>query len=125
MTRVLVADDIPSVRQLLRVILAPQYTVLEASDGNDALAVAFSELPHIAILDIGMPGQTGLEVCRALRNDPRTRDIGVLIITANGTPADRAEAAAAGADAFLSKPFSPAAILQAVDSLNSTGRESA
>jgi CheY-like chemotaxis protein len=117
MTLVLVADDAPSVRQLLRVILAPQYQVIEASDGTEALALMLQEQPPIAILDIQMPGKTGLEVCRALRGDPRTQATGILVITANGTPDDRADALAAGADAFLTKPFSPAIIIRAVETL--------
>lgn len=117
MTHVLVADDAPSVRQLLRVILSPQYQVIEARDGTEALALMLQQQPPLAILDIQMPGQTGLEVCRALRRDPRTQATGVLIITANGTPDDRAEALAAGADVFLAKPFSPAAMLQAIETL--------
>jgi CheY-like chemotaxis protein len=117
MTNVLVADDAPSVRQLLRVILTPQYAVIEACDGTEALALLLQHQPPLAILDVSMPGQSGLDVCRALRSDPRTRDTGVLVITANGTPDDCANALAAGADAFLPKPFSPAAMLRAVESL--------
>jgi len=117
MTCVLVADDAPNVRQLLCVILAPQYTVIEARDGTEALALLLEHQPPLAILDVSMPGQSGLDVCRALRSDPRTQATGVLVITANGTPDDQAKALAAGADAFLAKPFSPAAMLRAVESL--------
>jgi two-component system phosphate regulon response regulator PhoB len=117
MTSVLVADDAPSVRQLLRVILAPYYRVIEATDGSEALSLMIEHQPPLAVLDISMPGLTGLEVCRALRSDPRTQDTGVLVITANGTSDDSANAFQAGADAFLPKPFSPAAMLRAVEAL--------
>jgi len=120
MTCVLVADDNPNVRQLLRVILAPDYDVLEACDGSEALALLLGHRPPLAILDIRMPGHTGLEVCRALRSDPRICDTRVLVITANGTPDDHAAALAAGADAFLPKPFSPTTMLRAVESLQAT-----
>ena len=120
MTRVLVADDSPNVRQLLRVILTPDYHVIEASDGDEALDVLFVQRPPLAILDIGMPGHTGLEVCRAVRNDPRTRETRVLVITANGTPNNHTAALEAGADAFMPKPFSPFELLRTVAALSAT-----
>lgn len=121
MTQVLIADDMQNVRQLLRMILAPYYEIVEARDGLEALELAIEHCPRIAVLDIRMPGRTGLEVCRAMRGDPRTRDIGVVVITANGTPNNREDALAAGANAFFTKPFSPALMLRVIDDLIARG----
>jgi CheY-like chemotaxis protein len=117
MMSILVADDTPSVRMLLRMILQPTHQVIEAGDGDQALRAIVDHRPDIAILDVSMPGQTGIDVCRKLRQDPSTASTGVIVVTANGTPSDRENALAAGADYFLSKPFSPAAILGLVDAL--------
>ena len=104
--RILLADDEPDVRQLIALRLRRWgYAVLETADGADALALIRAELPALAILDGKMPGLTGPEVTRALRADPLTSAIPVILLTASAMPADAREAAAAGADVFLPKPF--------------------
>jgi CheY-like chemotaxis protein len=117
MMTILVADDAPSVRMLLRMILQPSHQVIEAGDGEQALCALVDHCPEVAILDVSMPGVTGIEVCRQLRLNPRTAATGVIVVTANGTAADRDAALAAGADYFLSKPFSPAVMLELVEIL--------
>ena len=112
---ILVADDAPSVRKLLRLILEPAHIVIEAGDGDQALRQLIDHRPDLAILDVAMPAKTGLEVCRQIRQDPRLSGTGVIVITANGTPNDRAAALAAGADDFLPKPFSPGSIVRLVE----------
>ena len=118
--RILVADDAPSVRKLLRLILEPAYLVIEAHDGDDALRQLIDRRPDLAILDVAMPARTGIEVCRQLRQDPRLAAIGVIVMTANGAPAERTVALAAGADHFLAKPFSPATIVRLVEDVIAT-----
>src|SRR5215210_7988294 len=115
MLSILVADDAPSVRKLLRLILEPTYLVIEAGDGDHALRQLVDHRPDLAILDVAMPGRTGLDVCRQIRLDPRLAGTGVIVITANGTPTDREAALAAGADHFLPKPFSPGTIVRLVE----------
>jgi len=115
--RILVADDTPSVRRLLRLILEPKYEVVEAEDGNAALQKLLEYCPPVAILDVSMPGRSGLDVCRALRENPRLASTGVIVVTANGTPHDRSAAFEAGADYFLTKPFSPIEIVEHVEAL--------
>jgi CheY-like chemotaxis protein len=114
MATILVADDAPNIRTLLRVVLQPAHRVIEADDGEQALTRALAHRPALAILDITMPGLTGLDVCRRLRENPDLQAMPVIIITANGAPGDRATALEAGADYFLTKPFSPAVISELV-----------
>jgi two-component system, OmpR family, phosphate regulon response regulator PhoB len=114
---ILVADDVPSVRKLLRMILEPAHVVIEAGDGDQALRQLIDHRPDVAILDVSMPERTGLDVCRQLRQDPRIAMTGVIVITANGTQTDRSAAIEAGADFFLTKPFSPGAITTLVESI--------
>jgi two-component system, OmpR family, phosphate regulon response regulator PhoB len=115
MMNILVADDAPSVRKLLRLILEPAHTVIEAEDGGDAIRQLQAHRPDVAILDVTMPVKTGLDVCRQLRSDPDLADTGVIVITANGVQTDRSMAMAAGADQFLTKPFSPVSIMRVVE----------
>lgn len=117
MISILVADDVPSVRKLLRLILEPAHLVIEAGDGDDALRQLVDRQPDLAILDVSMPARSGLDVCRQLRQDPRIAATGVIVMTANGTATDRAVALAAGADQFLAKPFSPGKIVRLVEAV--------
>lgn len=118
MVIILIADDLPQVRQLLQFTLKPQYTVLEAADGGTALALARSHPVEVAILDQVMPVLSGLEVCRLMRADPELHTIGIIISSAN---VSQAEAFQAGADRYIPKPFSPTALLIAVDELVQRG----
>jgi DNA-binding response OmpR family regulator len=104
---ILIADDEPHVRRLLRLTLRPLGEIVEAADGEEALHALEAHRPAIAVLDVMMPHLSGLEVCRQLRADPETDGTGVIVITANGSPEDRAVALDAGADHFVPKPFSP------------------
>ena len=114
-TRVLIAEDDDSLRALLRLSIDIGGVVIdEAADGTDALELARRNAPDIALLDWTMPGLSGLEVCRALRSDPRTEEALIVIVTARTQPADRVEALAAGADHYVPKPFSPVALLETV-----------
>src|SRR5690348_13243191 len=84
MPTILVADDVAGVRRLLRGALMPPHEVFEAADGDEALALLQRVCPTVAILDIDMPGLTGLAVCARIRADPRLAAIRVLIMSANG-----------------------------------------
>jgi CheY-like chemotaxis protein len=117
MVSILIADDERHIRALLRMIVTPAHQPIEAGDGMSALRLAQEQCPPVAILDVTMPGMSGFEVCRHLRSDARTAHIGVIILTANGTADDQAAALAAGADHFVTKPFSPIALLRLVETL--------
>ncbi len=115
MATVLIADDDVRIRRLLGMTLrGVGHEVLEADDGDAALAALHAHRPAVAVLDVQMPGRSGLDVCRALRADPALASIRVVIVSANAVADD---AKGAGADAFLPKPFSPLRLLAAVDAL--------
>ena len=121
--RVLVADDEDDIRDLvcLAVRKAGAAEVTAVADGTAALAAARLHLPDLAVLDVSMPGATGLEVCSALRADPATAGIAILLLSAGASPDDVARGLSAGADAYLAKPFSVAGLVAQIRSL--TGLE--
>jgi DNA-binding response OmpR family regulator len=105
--RVLVADDEDDIRGLVSLAVRKAGCTVAASvaDGTAALAAARADVPHLAVLDVSMPGSTGLEVCTALRADPATAGVRVLLLSAGASADDVARGLAAGADAYLAKPF--------------------
>jgi DNA-binding response OmpR family regulator len=117
--RVLVADDEDDIRALvcLAVAKAGGTVISPVADGTAALAAARTELPDLAVLDVSMPGATGLEVCTALRNDPATAGIRVLLLSAGASLDDVARGLAAGADAYLAKPFQVSGLVHQIRAL--------
>jgi CheY-like chemotaxis protein len=119
MTRtILVVDDDPMVRKLITATLEDVggFSLREAGDGEEALATAVVETPEIILLDVDMPRLDGVETCRRLRSDPATADATIVMLTGmHGSDEDRA--VAAGADLFLTKPFSPLRLLRLVDAI--------
>ena len=117
--RVLVADDEDDIRALvvLAVRRAGCSVVGSVADGDAALVTARAELPDLTVLDVSMPGRTGLEVCSALRADPATAGVRVLLLSAGASAEDVARGLAAGADAYLPKPFSVADLVREVRAL--------
>jgi two-component system chemotaxis response regulator CheY len=116
----LVVDDDPFIRRLITTTLedVAQFRLLEAQDGGQALALADRHRPQIVLLDIDIPGIDGIEVCQALRANPRTSEATVVMLTASHSDEIEAHAEAAGADLFLTKPFSPLELLRLVDGLS-------
>lgn len=103
--RILIADDNQQNRELLEAYLVDEgHEILMAADGRETLDVAVHRQPDLILLDIMMPKLSGYEVCQRLRQDERTRDIPVLVITALKEMGDIEKAVAAGADDFLTKP---------------------
>lgn len=104
----LVADDDRDIRDLVEAKLSNSgFAVLAVSDGRKALAVARSELPDIAVLDVSMPGMSGLDVLSALLDDPLTATIPVILLTAKSQEFDVQSGIAIGAADYIVKPFSP------------------
>jgi len=116
--RVLVVDDIVANIKLLEARLAAEYfEVVTAMNGPAALEICAREQCDIVLLDVMMPGMDGLEVCRRLKQNPRTTHIPVVMITALDQPADRVAGLEAGADDFLTKPVNDIALITRVKSL--------
>jgi two-component system cell cycle response regulator len=116
--RILVVDDIEAnIRLLEAKLTAEYYEVLTASDGPTALALAAREKPDIVLLDVMMPGMDGFQVCRRLKDDPETRHIPVVLVTALDGRADRISGLEAGADEFLTKPIDDVMLFARVRSL--------
>ena len=112
MKKILVVDDESSMRLLITASLEDEnYELYEAEDGNKGLEMARKYLPDLIILDMMMPGITGLEVCQKLRSNPETSKITVLMLTAKGQQKDQQDALGAGVDFYMAKPFSPSKLI--------------
>lgn len=98
------------------------FAVAGASDGAEALRMAFTRTPAVVLMDLTMPGLDGWEATRRLKADPRTKDVIVIAVTANALAPEEGNARAAGADAFLVKPYDLAVLGDAIDKLITHGR---
>lgn len=116
MKRILIVDDQPEIRELVRMTLELDgHEILEAENGDSALQMSRRLSPDLMLLDVMMPGSMdGLAVCRAVRADPRGRATKIVMLSARGQQADRQAGMSAGADAYLTKPFSPRNLLDLV-----------
>ncbi len=115
---VLVIEDSASVRRLIDVCLRPTGAeIRSAEDGLLGLEAAWSAVPDVIVLDIGLPGLDGWGVLSRLRADARTSEVQVLILTAHAQPEMADRAAADGADAFMTKPFRPDDLRETIESL--------
>jgi CheY-like chemotaxis protein len=114
----MVVDDEEATRRLVLLVLGGHgFRLMEAASGADALALAARERPDLMLLDIAMPGLDGTAVCAALKSNPQTSGIKVVMLTAMVTQADEDRAVAAGADQYITKPFSPMRLLGQVSAL--------
>jgi CheY-like chemotaxis protein len=110
---VLICDDEPSLRELVKLSLDGPYSFAEATDGEESLNVARALRPDVVILDMMMPRLSGVEVLTAIRQDESLADAAVIVLTAQ--PESREEALRAGADVVMVKPFEPTEINAAVE----------
>jgi CheY-like chemotaxis protein len=119
--RILIVEDHQTMREAMRLVLEGEgFDIDEASDGDQALAAVQDGPPDLVLLDMNVPGATGPDVLAAMKNDPATAQVRVIVVTATGEEG-RAAAMAGGADHYFTKPFSPIALLQAVE--EALGRE--
>jgi DNA-binding response OmpR family regulator len=114
---ILIVDDEWMNRELLNAYLKiGGYRVGEANSGEKALEMIAEEAPALVMLDVHLSGISGFEVCRRLKDDATTRAIPILMVTALDSPEDQQEAAAAGADGFVAKPFEMQTLLERIRS---------
>jgi DNA-binding response OmpR family regulator len=117
---VLIVDDDPFIRKLIATTLedVSGFDLLQASDGIEALEVAECQPPALVFLDIDMPRLDGIEACRRLRASAPTAEATIVMLTAASSGETERDAVEAGADLFLTKPFSPLELLRLVDTLD-------
>jgi two-component system, OmpR family, alkaline phosphatase synthesis response regulator PhoP len=106
--KILVVEDEPDIRKLVQYNLTQErFNVLEAEDGEQALKLLQREKPNLIILDLMLPGLSGMELCKLLKQRSETATLPILMLTAKAGEADRIVGLEMGADDYLSKPFSP------------------
>jgi two-component system alkaline phosphatase synthesis response regulator PhoP len=118
MLTIMIAEDEPSIVELVRMTLEDnRVQIIDAGDGHAALVLAETARPDLILLDVNLPGMNGLEVCERLRRDHRFGDMRIVMLTAAAQQTDVALGLAAGADHYLTKPFSPVRLLSLVEDL--------
>jgi two-component system alkaline phosphatase synthesis response regulator PhoP len=110
---ILIVDDEPFIQRSLAFVLRKAgFEVEVASDGKEGLRKVRELNPKIIYLDLMMPGLSGFEVCETIKSDEKLKDIHVVILTAKGQDVDKDRGIAAGADEFMTKPFSPKEVVE-------------
>ncbi|MCH8179320.1 MAG: response regulator [Proteobacteria bacterium] len=117
--RILIVEDQPDICKLVRMTLEfGDFEIHEAHDGESGLNMARAIVPTVMLLDVMMPGLLdGFQVCSRIKQDPVLRRIQVVMLTARGQATDLAAGEAAGADAYLVKPFSPLELIERVEAM--------
>lgn len=114
--KVLIIEDESEIRELASQVLSEKYHVLLAKNGTSGIEIALREKPNAIIVDVLMPGLSGLQVCRELRLKDETKRTPILMLTALNDPDQRIEAFKSGADDYISKPFHPSELIARVES---------
>ena len=117
--KILVVDDEPNVRKLLRTLLR-DYTVVEAEDGEKAVEIAGAEKPDLILMDIMMPKMDGYSSCYALKREPATRSIPIIIVTAIDLKLNLELGKEIGADGYITKPFNSQDLLNSISQVLAT-----
>ena len=108
MTTILVVDDEPDIREVMRFALEnAAFQVMEAGPADDARKLLNNECPDLILLDWMLPGRSGLELAQQLKQNPKTRDVPIIMVSARGEEEDRVKGLETGADDYIAKPFSP------------------
>ena len=116
--RILVVDDEMYIVNILDFSLESEgFEVLSAANGEEALRVAMETVPDLVILDVMMPKIDGFEVCRALKAKDETKKVPIILLTAKDRDADRKKGEEVGCDAYITKPFSPARLMERIRAL--------
>ena len=113
--RILIVEDHPTMREAMRLVLEGEgFQIAEAADGPSALEAIRQDVPDLVFLDLHIPGMTGADVLTAVKADPTTAGVRVIVVTADGEEG-REPAMAMGADEYFTKPFSPITLLKTVE----------
>jgi len=113
--RILLVEDNETIRRAFAILLEESgYQVLQAGSGREALEVTAKSAPHLVLMDLGLPDMNGLEVTRALKSDPSTRNIAVVAITGRALESDREACRAAGCSGYLTKPIDTQQLLRKI-----------
>jgi twitching motility two-component system response regulator PilH len=119
-TKVLVVEDTPSELELVSKFLGDNgYSVISATDAKVGLAKALEQKPDVVVTDVVMPGMSGFELCRSLKNNPETKKLPIIVCSSKNQEIDRLWAMKQGADVYLIKPFTSEQLIRAVKSLAS------
>ncbi len=111
--KIVICDDEPFILESVKhVVTREGYEAITAEDGLKGIELVQKEIPDLVILDVMMPGKTGYEVCKIIKDDSKTKDIFVIILTARGQELDEKLGLDAGADEYMTKPFSPRKLRQ-------------
>jgi DNA-binding response OmpR family regulator len=115
---VLIADANAMMRALLSATLSPEsYDIVEADSGAATLSLAMTECPSLVLLDAALPGIDGFEVCRKIRSEPRLTDTSVILLGEDATASGVRRGREVGTDRYMTKPFSPIELLEAIEEL--------
>jgi two-component system phosphate regulon response regulator PhoB len=118
MPTVLVVDDEPDIREVIRFALeGADFRVLEAGHANDARKQLASDRPDLMLLDWMLPGRSGLELAQQLKQNPKTRALPIIMVSARGEEEDRVKGLETGADDYIAKPFSPREMVARVNAV--------
>lgn len=115
--RILIADDEPNIRSVVARMLDKDYVVLEATNGEEAVDIAGRERPDIILMDLMMPQMDGYTACSLIKADQATKMIPIIILTAIDHESNRKFAMEMGADAYITKPFTPQVLADAIGPL--------
>jgi two-component system alkaline phosphatase synthesis response regulator PhoP len=118
--KVLVVDDEPNVRRLLRNILSKIFDILEAEDGSQAITVAKTQQPNVILMDMMMPKMDGLTACHMIKNDPATKAIPVIMVTATNFELNIKLSEQMGASGYVTKPFSTQELFSKINEVLAT-----
>ncbi|MFT5206966.1 MAG: DNA-binding response OmpR family regulator [Candidatus Omnitrophota bacterium] len=119
--KILVVDDEEAIVMMVSSRLNNEgYETVSASDGESAVKAAQTEAPDLIICDVMMPPPNGFQVCRIVKDDPKTKHIPIILLTAKATESDKFWGSESGADTYVTKPYNPEELLQKVKELLET-----
>jgi len=124
MKKILIADDEPGIRQLVRRILGKDYVVIEAQNGEEAVNIAHSQKPDLILMDIMMPKMDGYNACHIIKTDPASKEIPVVMLTGVGLQLNKKLAEQMGANGYITKPFTGQILKDKVDQLLASEKQS-